>query len=66
MYQVHAKEITGIGSRNSICPCYKAHELPPLNRRITPEEYEEAVRLAHEAGLYRLDERRARLIWLWA
>ncbi|MBM4464012.1 MAG: radical SAM protein [Chloroflexi bacterium] len=46
-------------------PCYKAHELPPLNRRLTSEEYAEAVRLAHEAGLNRLDERRARLIWLW-
>jgi len=44
-------------------PCYKAHELPPLNRRITAEEYEEAVRLANDAGLYRLDERRQRLIW---
>jgi putative pyruvate formate lyase activating enzyme len=46
-------------------PCYKGHELPSLNRRITSEEYAEAVRLAHEAGLNRLDERRARLIWLW-
>jgi putative pyruvate formate lyase activating enzyme len=46
-------------------PCYRAHELPPFNRRITAEEYAEAVRLAHEAGLYRLDERRPRLIWLW-
>jgi len=46
-------------------PCYKAHELPPLNRRLTSEEYAEAVRLAGEAGLDRLDERRARLIWLW-
>ncbi len=46
-------------------PCYKAHELPPLNRRITAQEYEEAVRLAHEAGLYRLDEKRVRLVWLW-
>jgi len=46
-------------------PCYKAHELPPLNRRITSEEHAEAVRLAGEAGLNRLDERRARLIWLW-
>jgi len=47
-------------------PCYRAHELPPLNRRITAEEYEEAIRLAHQAGLHRLDQRRARLIWLWA
>jgi len=46
-------------------PCYKGYELPPLNRRITSEEYAEAVRLAHEAGLNRLDDRRARLIWLW-
>jgi len=47
-------------------PCYKAGELSPLNRRITRQEYEEAVRLAHEAGLHRLDDRGARLIWvLW-
>ncbi len=46
-------------------PCYKAHELPPLDRRTTSEEFTEAVRLAGEAGLDRLDERRARLVWLW-
>ena len=47
-------------------PCYKAGELPPLNRRITLQEYEEAVHLAHEAGLHRLDDRGARLMWvLW-
>jgi putative pyruvate formate lyase activating enzyme len=46
-------------------PCYKGQELPPLDRRLTSEEYAEAVRLAHEAGLNRLDERRARLVWLW-
>jgi len=46
-------------------PCYRAHELPPLNRRITRDEYEEAVRLALDAGLTRLDKRRPRLIWLW-
>jgi putative pyruvate formate lyase activating enzyme len=45
-------------------PCYKAHQLPPLERRITHEEYAEAVRLAQEAGLNRLDERRSRLMWL--
>jgi putative pyruvate formate lyase activating enzyme len=45
-------------------PCYRAHELPPLNRRITNEEYAEAVRLAQQAGL-RLDERRPRMLWLW-
>jgi len=35
-------------------PCYKAIEHPPLDRRITPAEFEEAVRLAREAGLRRL------------
>ena len=45
-------------------PCYRAHELPPLNRRLTNQEFEEAVSLAQEAGL-RLDERRPRLLWLW-
>ncbi len=45
-------------------PCYRAHELPPLNRPVTSQEYAEAVRLAQKAGL-RLDERRPRLLWLW-
>jgi putative pyruvate formate lyase activating enzyme len=45
-------------------PCYRAHELPPLNRRLTNEEYAEAVRLAQQAGL-RLDDRRPRLLWVW-
>jgi putative pyruvate formate lyase activating enzyme len=45
-------------------PCYRAHELPPLNRPVTHQEVAEAVHLAHEAGL-RLDERRSRLVWLW-
>ncbi|MGQ9625803.1 MAG: radical SAM protein [Anaerolineae bacterium] len=46
-------------------PCYKAHEYPPLNRRITRQEFEEAVRLAEEAGLTRLDNKQARLLWAW-
>jgi putative pyruvate formate lyase activating enzyme len=45
-------------------PCYRAHELPPLNRRLSNEEYAEAVRLAQQAGL-RLDDRRPRLLWVW-
>jgi putative pyruvate formate lyase activating enzyme len=36
-------------------PCYRAEEMPPLNRRITRQEYVEAVRLVREAGLHRLD-----------
>jgi putative pyruvate formate lyase activating enzyme len=44
-------------------PCYHAHELPPLDRRILPEEYQAAVRLAQDAGLHRLDDRRRWRIW---
>jgi putative pyruvate formate lyase activating enzyme len=45
-------------------PCYRAHSLPPLDRCITSDEYAQALRLAEEAGL-RLDQRRARLVWVW-
>jgi putative pyruvate formate lyase activating enzyme len=45
-------------------PCYRARELPPLNRPVTHEEVAEALYLAQEARL-RLDERRSRLVWLW-
>jgi putative pyruvate formate lyase activating enzyme len=38
-------------------PCYKANELPPLNRSITRAEYQEALRQARAAGLHRLDKR---------
>lgn len=36
-------------------PCYQAFDHPPMNRRITGEEFEEAVRIASEEGLRRLD-----------
>jgi putative pyruvate formate lyase activating enzyme len=44
-------------------PAYKAHHFPELNRRITRQEYETAVRMARYAGLTRLDERRD-LFWI--
>jgi len=45
-------------------PCYRAPEFPEINRRITAEEYEEAVRLAETAGLGCLDHRVSRpRIW---
>ncbi len=37
-------------------PSYRAREVPSLTRRITREEYQEALRLAREAGLHRLDK----------
>ena len=42
-------------------PAFKAKEYPSLNRPITPREYQNAVQLAHAAGLHRLDERRQSL-----
>jgi len=45
-------------------PSHKAHSLPTLNRRLTPQEFSEALNVAKEAGLERLDKRKARLLWL--
>jgi putative pyruvate formate lyase activating enzyme len=42
-------------------PCFHAHRLPPLHRRLTNAEYQEAVQMALDAGLLRLDNRRPRL-----
>jgi putative pyruvate formate lyase activating enzyme len=36
-------------------PCYQAKEHPPLDRRITPKEYSEAVAVCRAAGLRRFD-----------
>jgi putative pyruvate formate lyase activating enzyme len=36
-------------------PCYKAVEYPPLNRRITSAEFDEAVAIARRKGIRRLD-----------
>ncbi len=39
-------------------PCYRAFAEAPLNRPLTPEEYERALQLAERCGLRRLDQRR--------
>jgi putative pyruvate formate lyase activating enzyme len=36
-------------------PCFKAFEHPPLNRRLTKQEYADAVQMAIDAGLKRID-----------
>lgn len=36
-------------------PCFKAFDNPPLNRRITKKEYIDAVQIALDAGLTRID-----------
>ncbi|MGV1098548.1 radical SAM protein [Thiovibrio sp. JS02] len=38
-------------------PCGQALDFPPIDRSLRVEEYQEALRLAHAAGLTRLDER---------
>ncbi|KPK27368.1 MAG: radical SAM protein [Desulfobacterales bacterium SG8_35_2] len=38
-------------------PCGRAHQYPPIDRRLTNEEFQEALKLAGEAGLKRLDEK---------
>ncbi|MGA1790042.1 MAG: radical SAM protein [bacterium] len=38
-------------------PCGEADRYSELNRRITAQEYQEAIEIAHSYGLYRLDER---------
>lgn len=53
-----AKEIsknTYVNIMDQYRPCYQAFEHPPMDRRITGEEFEEAVRIAREEGLERLD-----------
>ena len=39
-------------------PAYKAHQYAKLNRRITSQEYQQAVDMAEQAGLKRLDRRK--------
>ncbi|MBA7506299.1 hypothetical protein ES706_04980 [subsurface metagenome] len=39
-------------------PCYKAYDIPSLARPISTAEFQEAVALAHQAGLNRLDRAR--------
>ncbi|MCK4725162.1 MAG: radical SAM protein, partial [Anaerolineales bacterium] len=43
-------------------PAFKANQYPKLKRQITPTEYQHAVHLANEAGLQRLDSRRAQFL----
>lgn len=48
-------ENTYINIMDQYYPCYRAFEYPPLNRRITNKEYEEAINMALRAGLKRID-----------
>jgi len=37
-------------------PCYKAFDIPLLSRPVNRQEFSEAINLAHQQGLYRLDK----------
>jgi putative pyruvate formate lyase activating enzyme len=43
-------------------PCYRASELPPLDRPITRADYGQALQQAREAGLHRFDKREPRFL----
>ena len=45
-------------------PTYKAHEYPEIDRGPSPEELQDAVDVALDAGLTRLDERKSHLVRL--
>jgi len=60
----HISRDTYLNVMGQYRPTYRAHEYQEINRRPSPEELEGAVTLALDAGLTRLDERRARLVWL--
>jgi putative pyruvate formate lyase activating enzyme len=38
-------------------PCGKAYQCAPIDRRLSSNEYQEALKMAKDAGLHRLDER---------
>lgn len=55
----HLSRNTYINIMDQYRPCGTAYRHPSLSRRITADEYEEAVRNARRSGLHRLDQRRA-------
>lgn len=42
-------------------PSNKANQYPKINRRITPEEFREAIKIAKKQGLHRFDKKDVRL-----
>ena len=47
---------TYVNIMNQYHPCYKASQIPSLNRRISSTEFCEALSLAQEAGIKRMDK----------
>jgi putative pyruvate formate lyase activating enzyme len=46
-------------------PCGEAHNFPELRRAITAGEFRDAVSMAREEGIHRLDERRLIQLFKW-
>jgi putative pyruvate formate lyase activating enzyme len=46
-------------------PCGRAAEVPSLCRSISDEEYQQAIDLAHQEGITRLDERKRVFALQW-
>lgn len=46
-------------------PCGRADDVPSLRRPITDEEYQEAIEMAHQEGISRLDERKRVFALRW-
>lgn len=65
-----AKEIspnTYVNIMDQYRPCGNAYKYPLINRRVTQEEYEEALKAAREEGINRLDKRdRRMMIFRWS
>jgi len=67
-----AKEIspnTYVNIMDQYRPCGNAYKYPPIDRSITHDEYEEALKAAEEEGITRLDSRERRMMriirWPW-
>ncbi|ROQ93566.1 radical SAM protein [Desulfosoma caldarium] len=58
----HISPNTYTNIMNQYHPCGRAMDFPSLRRRITAEEYENALQAARDAGLTRLDRRTRRFI----
>jgi putative pyruvate formate lyase activating enzyme len=56
---------TYINIMDQYYPCYLASKFPQINRRITSEEYKQAIETALSFGLRRIDERKRIFILRW-
>lgn len=63
-----AKEVskeTYVNVMSQYRPCGEAHKFPELRRSITAEEFRDAVSMAQEEGIHRLDERKLIRLFQW-